>query len=118
MIRELERTERDGAHWEEIQEERIPARQRWSIRAAQWRALELARSVFGESASLHSGGFPPRGAFQGLVHLAVPFRTMDEHRDGESRFVALASADELLGSVPLVFVFDPVPTGSPAGRLP
>ncbi len=116
MIRELEQRDQDGAHWVEIREERIPERQRWSIRAAHWRTLELARSVFGETVSLRSGAFAPRGAFQGLVHLEVPFHSLEEHREAESTFVSLASADELLGQVPLVFIFDPVPAASPTRR--
>lgn len=118
MIRELEQQDADGAKWVEIREERIPERQRWSIRAAHWRTLELARSVFGETASMRSGAYAPRGGFQGLVHLEVPFRSLDEHREAESTFVALVSNDELLAQVPLVFVFDPIPAGSGSGRVP
>lgn len=118
MIRELERADREGAHWIEVREETIPARQRWSIQAARWRTLELARHVFGPDASLGPDGFPPRGAFQGLVRLSVPFEDLEAHQELEARFSAMAGRDELLTRVPLVFVFDPVPHPVGRGRTP
>jgi hypothetical protein len=118
MIRELERADREGAHWIEVREEKIPARQRWSIQAAKWRTLELARHIFGPDASLGPNGFPPRGAFQGLVRLEVPFEDLEAHRELEARFATMAGRDELLTQVPLVFVFDPVPTQIAQGSAP
>jgi hypothetical protein len=114
MIRELERNEAERTKWLELREERVEERVRWGIRAAQWRALELAREVFGESAAIRLDAFPPRGAFRALVHLRVPFEDLDDHRERETIFGALAGHDELLRRVPLVFVFEPDPAGRPA----
>jgi hypothetical protein len=108
MIRKLEQGDTEGAHWLEIREERVSSRRRWSIRAAQWRALELAREVFGDAAA-RLEGFPPRGAFEGMVHLSVPFQDLETHSHLEARFSGLAGRDELLSRVPLVFVFEPRP---------
>jgi hypothetical protein len=107
MMREIERRQTREANWIEVREERVGVRTRWSIRAAQWRALELAREVFGEEASAALDSFAPRGAFFGMVRLEVPFEDLASHQDREAQFSALAGADELLCAVPLVFVFDP-----------
>lgn len=109
MIRELDRGDPEGTHWLEVREERVSRHRRWSVRAAQWRALELAREVFGETVEARLGDLRPRGSFHGFLHLAVPFRDLESHRSLESRFTAMAGADEVLREVPLVFVFDPVP---------
>ena len=113
MIREVERTDPESLEWTEVREERISHRRRWSIRAAQWRTLELAREVFGEEAGVRLDGIPPRGGFQGMVHVRVPFDDLDDHRARESRFTAMAGADELLTRVPMVFIFEPDPDRSP-----
>lgn len=113
MIRELERLRREGSHWLEIREDRVSLRHRWSIRAAQWRALELARVVFGPHAGARLDGVPPRGAFHGMVHLSVPFQDLERHRRLEARFLAFASSDDVLTEVPLVFIFEPDPSRSP-----
>lgn len=113
MIREVERNDPESVGWIEVREERIGHRKRWSIRAAQWRTLELAREVFGEAAGVRLDGAPPRGAFQGMVHVRVPFDDLEDHRAREGRFTALAGADELLGRVPMVFIFEPDPDQSP-----
>jgi len=113
MIREVERTDPESLEWIEVREERISHRRRWSIRAAQWRTLELAREVFGEEAGVRLDGIPPRGGFQGMVHVRVPFDDLDDHRVRESRFTAMAGADELLTRVPMVFIFEPDPHRSP-----
>lgn len=113
MIRELERAAGEGENWIEIREERVAERERWAVRAAQWRTLELAREAFGEGAAVRLDGYPPRGTFRGLVHVRVPFDDLDDHRRREGHFLALAGRDELLERVPLVFVFDPDPARSP-----
>ncbi len=117
MFGEIQDRDRDDAHWIEVREVRSSHRERWSIRAAQWRGLELAREIFGDSVVLRSEGFPPRGGFQGLVHLTVPFDSLEAHRTREARFAGLVGADELLARVPLVFVFEPQDVNTPVGRL-
>ena len=96
----------------EIRESRRATRERWEVRAAQWKALELAREAFGDDAAAGLAPYPARGGFRGMVRLAVPFQDLDDHRDREDRFLALAGRDALLQRVPLVFVFDPVPVSS------
>ncbi len=116
MIKRIEREEILGPGWIELREDRVDLSRRWSIRAAQWRALELARTVFGEEASASLGSLPPRGPFSGLLHLAVPFENIEDHRSREARFAALAGSDELLRTVPLVFVFEPDPVRAVSSR--
>ncbi len=120
MIREMNRGEPEGTHCLEVREERVSRRRRWSVRAAQWRALQLAREVFGEAVEARLGDLRPRGSFHGFLHLAVPFRDLESHRTLESRFAAMAGVDEVLREVPLVFVFDPIPepSGSRTGTDP
>jgi hypothetical protein len=107
MIHHLEDRDPERTDWVEIREARAHVRTRWSVRAAQWRALELAREIFGPTAGARLDGFPPRGPFQGLLHLRVPFSSLAAHRELEGRFLAFAGSDELLQEVPLVFVFEP-----------
>lgn len=88
---------------------RIHARRRWGLRAAQWRALELAAAVFGPGVRGHVSDGVLDGPFRGLLHLDVPFSDLDSHRDREARFVTLAGADPVLSRVPVVYVFNGVP---------
>jgi hypothetical protein len=110
--------QRDGAGpgWLELRRERTSAGSRWERRSGQWRALALARHVFGEEASARLDGFPPRGGFRGLLHLRVPFLDLQDHREKESVFLAMASADPVLEQVSLVYVFEPEVEGVDGGR--
>lgn len=84
--------------------------QEWRLRAAQWRALLIARAIFGSEASTSLGGHPWTQRFNGLVHLDVPFHGLERHMDCERRFLAAVGFDPVLRAVSLVFVFNPVPT--------
>jgi hypothetical protein len=113
VIRESERGGGPDAHWREIRREIIPARTRWERRAGQWRAVRIARMVFGDRTTGRLEGFPPRGGFSGLLHLEVPFHDLEDHRARERLFLALAGADPVLARVPLVFSFAPDPGKRP-----
>jgi hypothetical protein len=80
---------------------------RWEVRAAQWRALELARSAFGAEARGSMMGLRHRGPMRGLMRLDVPFEDLDEHRRREAHFLGLVHTDPLLARVPLVYVVGP-----------
>jgi len=82
-------------------------RGRWEVRAAQWRARELAELVFGGVSASSLIGIRPHGALRGLLELEVPFEGLDSHREREAHFMAAAAADPVLARVPLVFVFAP-----------
>lgn len=87
--------------------EREEARRRWPVRAAAWRAAELAEAIFGGEVAARLSGAAGTGAFRGLVHLEVPFEGLDDHVERERIFTACAARDEVLARVPLVFVFAP-----------
>ncbi len=78
---------------------------RWEIQAARWRAVALAEVVFGDGVRSHLASYGPRGAFRGLLHLEVPFSSLDRHWSLESRFVAAAGEDPVLSAHPFIFVF-------------
>lgn len=83
-------------------------RLRWEIRAAQWRALEIARSLWGEEVATSLSGYPARGGFHGLLELEVPHGgdfDLETHRELEARFIHIAGLDPLLARVPLVYIF-------------
>ena len=82
-------------------------RVRWEVRAAQWRAREIAEIVFGGVAASSLIGIRSQGPLRGLLELEVPFECLDSHREREARFMAAAQADPVLARVPLVFVFAP-----------
>lgn len=86
-----------------------PAEQkaRWEVQAAQWRAREVAESVFGRVTGSSLLGVRPAGPLRGLLHLDVPFSDLDLHRDRERRFLAAVESDPILAQVPLVYVFGP-----------
>jgi hypothetical protein len=89
---------------------------RWSLQAARWQAVALAQEIFGTGVESRLVGTPGRDGLQGLLHLAVPFRDLDEHRGREATFVRAAGADPVLSGVPLVFIFEPREwAASPAG---
>ena len=82
-------------------------RARWQVRAAQWRAREIAEAVFGEVAASSLLNLRPTGALRGLLALEVPFESLDAHRERESTFLAAVETDPILTRVPLVYVFAP-----------
>jgi hypothetical protein len=81
--------------------------ERWAVRAAQWRARELAESVFGDGVEARLRGLRTRGPARGLLTLGVPFADLATHRSREARFMAAASDDPILSRVPLIYVFGP-----------
>lgn len=95
--------------WQDPRLDRAEARRRWRIRAAQWRALALARAIFGEGTGVRLSRSGPGHPFRGLLHLKVPFRGMEDHRRRESVFLACAARDPVVAASPFIFVFDPVP---------
>jgi hypothetical protein len=85
------------------------ARLRWETRTAQWRARELAETIFGGEVSARLSGHTVRSGFRGLLHLDVPFTSLERHRSLEAVFLAVAARDPVLCRVPLVFVVGPGP---------
>jgi hypothetical protein len=86
------------------EEERVA---RWEVRAAQYRAHELALEAFGGPVRTHLMGMRTRGSMRGLLEMGVPFEDLPGHRAREARFLAAVGADPLLSRVPLVFVLGP-----------
>lgn len=84
-------------------------RSRWEVRAAQWRAHELAQAVFGRVGRSSVLGLRVGGGVRGLLHLEVPFADLDEHREREAIFLASAAEDPILSRVPLIYVVGPEP---------
>jgi hypothetical protein len=82
-------------------------RARWEVRAAQWRAHELAEHIFGSVSSTGLSGIRGEGPFRGLMRLEVPFSDLGAHREREARFLSAVGEDPLLAGVPLVFVIGP-----------
>lgn len=80
---------------------------RWEVRAAQYRAHELALEAFGGPVRTHLMGLRTRGAMRGLLEMGVPFRDLPGHRVREARFLAAVGSDPLLARVPLVYVLGP-----------
>ena len=76
--------------------------------AARWRAGALAEAVFGGRVVPRPRPARTVAGFRALVELEVPFRGLDEHLEAEDRFLRAASGDEVLGTIPVVFVFTPV----------
>lgn len=98
-------TDPEHPHLLEIRHDREELRARWAVRAAQWRARELAEEVFGEVGESSLRAPRANGPARGLLVLRVPFRDLDSHREREARFMAAAVADPVLSQVPLVYVF-------------
>ena len=80
---------------------------RWEVRAAEWRALELARAAFGPDVRARLLGMRHRGSLRGLLKLDVPFTDLDRHREREAAFLGMVGADPVMTRVPLVFVVGP-----------
>ncbi len=82
-------------------------RSRWALRAAQWRACELATEIFGTVLDTQMTGIRTGGSLRGLLRLVVPFHDLDTHREAEARFLACAAKDPILTRVPLLYVVGP-----------
>lgn len=80
---------------------------RWEVRAAQWRALELARAAFGAEVRGTLLGMRTRGELRGLLKLDVPFQGLEAHRKREAAFLGMVGTDPLMAQVPLLFVVGP-----------
>jgi len=80
---------------------------RWEVRAAQWRAREIAESVFGRVARSSLIGMRRAGRMRGLLNLEVPFTDLQTHRSREDRFMAAVDSDPVLSRVPLVYILGP-----------
>jgi hypothetical protein len=87
-------------------------RARWEVRAAQWRARELAEHVFGSVTAMGMTGIRGAGPLRGLLRLDVPFSDLETHLEREARFLSAVHADPLLTDVPLVFVIGPAVAGA------
>ena len=82
-------------------------RARWEVRAAQWRARELAELVFGKVTDTRLTSLRPGGPIRGLLRLGVPFEGLETHGEREARFMAAVEADPVLSRVRLVYVMAP-----------
>ncbi len=82
-------------------------RARWEVRAAQWRAREIAELVFGEVTDSTLVSLRPDGPLRGLLHLEVPFSDLEAHHEREERFMAAVHTDPVLARVRLVYVMAP-----------
>lgn len=101
-----ERSDRPDAPLQQrlTEEERLG---RIEVRAAQWKALELARTVFGQDVGIAMIGLRSGGPVRGLLRLDVPFESLERHRQREGVFLSLVGQDPLLTRVPLVYVVGP-----------
>lgn len=93
--------------------ERRLERSPWQLRSAQWRAWALAEAAFGDGVRTHLAGMGGYRPFRGLLTVSVPFRTLQDHRERESMFLAWVSRDPVLTQVPFVFIFQPEPAATP-----
>jgi hypothetical protein len=82
-------------------------RARWEVRAAQWRARELAELVFGVVSESALSALRPHGPLRGLLRLRVPFSDLALHREREARFMAAVESDPVLARIRLVYVIAP-----------
>jgi len=90
------RTERDVRH-------------EWVRQTARWRAMAIARAVFGGDCPTRFARFPRTAVFEGVLELEVPFVGPDDHFRREAVFRACLERDPVLGSLSLLFVFRPRP---------
>lgn len=79
-------------------------RARFEVRAAQWRARELAEIVFGGVAESSLMNLRPHGTLRGLLRLSVPFVDLAVYRDREARFLAAVETDPVLSRIRLLYV--------------
>lgn len=79
-------------------------RARWEVRAAQWRARELAEAAFGEVSDSRLLGLRVEGGLRGLLRLEVPWTGHEQHSAREARFLEATERDPILSNVRLVYV--------------
>jgi len=89
----------------DLRESRESRARRWAGEAARWRAHEVAGMVFGEPVHSRLQRAPGGGGLHGLLHLDVPFHSLESHRESEQDFLAAAAADPVLAQVPVVYIF-------------
>ena len=99
--------ERDHPKLQQRPLSRAEQKARWEVRAAQWRARELAESIFGSVSDMGLTGLRSQGALRGLLRLGVPFEDLDVHRAREARFLAAVETDPILADIRLVYVIGP-----------
>jgi len=85
----------------------------WELHSGRWRAWTLAEMAFGSGVSVSLAGRLGYAGFRGLLHLSIPFRTLEDHSRRESLFLSWAGEDPILSRLPLVFVFEPNPVEVP-----
>lgn len=88
---------------------RAERRARWEVRAAQWRARQIAEAVFGRVGDSSLISLRATGPLRGLLRLEVPFLDVREHRVREDRFLAAVDKDPVLARIRLVYVIGPEP---------
>ena len=82
-------------------------RARWLVRAAQWRARELAEMAFGSVSDTALIGLRTDGPMRGVLRMDVPFSTLEDHQRRESVFHASIQNDAVLAEVPLIYILGP-----------
>jgi hypothetical protein len=100
----------DASDYPRLQQRPLsPAEQRarWAVRAAQFRAHEIAESIFGRVRSSSLLGLRAAGPQRGLLEMRVPFDGLEAQLAREASFLAAAREDPILARVPLVYVFAP-----------
>lgn len=104
--------DREGTvHIDPLLARRVDARP-WEVRAAQWRAWELAELSFGEGVRVALTGRRGSPPFRGMLSMTVPFRGLEDHKRREEVFLSWATADPILSRIPLIFLFQPEPVGA------
>ena len=79
------------------------------LRVARWRAAAIAERIFGVPLDHRVIGAGSAAGFRGMLEFDVVFDRLDAHVERESAFVHAVRRDPLLGSLPLVYLFTPVP---------
>ena len=107
----------DHPRLQQLPPSRAEQRARWEVRAAQWRAREVAEEVFGDVVDMRLTGVRETGAIRGMLRLDVPFAHLDDHAEREARFLAVVAIDPVLVHVPLLYIIGPadVSTVRPIG---
>ena len=109
--------ELDHPRLQQLPPSRAEQRSRWEVRAAQWRARQVAEDVFGDVVNMRLTGMRDSGAFRGMLRLDVPFADLDDHAERETRFLAAVAIDPVLAHVPLLYIIGPAddPSVGPTG---